>query len=238
MWSAEERAMVGDPEDGKRTAARRAVAEVQDGMRLGLGTGTTATFVIDELGRRVREEGLRITGVPSSERTAEQARAAGIPLVELTASPPLDLTIDGADEVDPHGDLIKGGGGALLREKLVAVASRQVLIVCDDRKRRPFLGAFPLPVVVVPFGWQSTQGRLERFGHPISLRMQGAAPFVTDDGLSILDVACERIDDPAALEREIRSVTGVVEVGLFVGLAHRVLFGFPDGHVEEWVRAG
>src|SRR5205823_6194198 len=112
-------------------------------------------------------------------------------------------------EVDPHGNLIKGGGGALLREKLVAVASRQVLIVCDDRKRRPFLGAFPLPVVVVPFGWQSTLRRLERFGHPISLRMQGGAPFVTDDGLYILDVAWERIDDPAALEREIRSVTGV-----------------------------
>jgi ribose 5-phosphate isomerase A len=230
--------MSGNPEDGKRAAARRAVAEVQDGMRLGLGTGTTATFVIDELGRRVREEGLRVTGVPSSERTAAQARAAGIPLVELTDSPPLDLTIDGADEVDPNGDLIKGGGGALLREKLVAVASRQVLIVCDDRKRRPFLGAFPLPVVVVPFGWPSTRRRLERFGHPVSLRMQAAAPFVTDDGLYVLDVAWERIDDAAALECEIRAVTGVVEVGLFVGLAHRVLFGFSDGHVEEWVRAG
>jgi ribose 5-phosphate isomerase A len=230
--------MGGNEDAGKRAAAKRAVAEVQDGMLLGLGTGTTATFVIDELGRRVREEGLKVTGVPSSVRTAEQARAAGIPLIELTGVPPLDLTIDGADEVDPHGDLIKGGGGALLREKLVAVASREVLIVCDDRKRRPFLGAFPLPVVVVPFGWSSTRHRLERFGRPVSLRTKDGVPFVTDDGLYILDVAFGRIDDPATLEREIRGIVGVVEVGLFIGLAHRVLYGFPDGRVEEWARGG
>jgi ribose 5-phosphate isomerase A len=230
--------MGGNEDAGKRAAAKRAVAEVQDGMLLGLGTGTTATFAIDELGRRVREEGLNVTGVPSSVRTAEQARAAGIPLIELTGVPPLDLTIDGADEVDPRGDLIKGGGGALLREKLVAVASREVLIVCDDRKRRPFLGAFPLPVVVVPFGWSSTRHRLEHFGRPVSLRTKDGAPFVTDDGLYILDVAFGRIDDPATLEREIRGIVGVVEVGLFIGLAHRVLYGFPDGHVEEWTRVG
>jgi ribose 5-phosphate isomerase A len=221
---------------GKRSAARRAVAEVRDGMLLGLGTGTTATLAIQELGQRVRAEGLRVTGVPSSERTAECARAEGIPLAELTGDPPIDLTIDGADEVDPDGNLTKGGGGALLREKLVAIASRDVLIVCDDRKRRPFLGAFPLPVVVVPFGWASTRRRLERFGRPIALRMEGEVPRVTDDGLYILDIAFGKIDDPAALEREIRDIPGVVEVGLFIGLAHRVLFGFPDGHVEEWSR--
>jgi ribose 5-phosphate isomerase A len=221
---------------GKRSAARRAVAEVRDGMLLGLGTGTTATLAIQELGQRVRAEGLRVTGVPSSERTAECARAEGIPLAELTGDPPIDLTIDGADEVDPDGNLTKGGGGALLREKLVAIASRDVLIVCDDRKRRPFLGAFPLPVVVVPFGWASTRRRLERFGRPITLRMEGEVPRVTDDGLYILDIAFGKIDDPAALEREIRAIPGVVEVGLFIDLAHRVFFGFPDGHVEEWSR--
>jgi ribose 5-phosphate isomerase A len=227
--------MAAEVEQAKRAAARRAVAEVRDGMLLGLGSGSTAEIAIDELGRRVREEGLEIRGVASSGRTEARARAAGIPLVELTPDPPIDRTLDGADEVDPAGNLIKGGGGALLREKLVALASREVVILCDDRKRRPYLGAFPLPVTVVPYGWSTTQRRLERLGYPATLRTDAGQPRVTDDGLYLIDLACQRIDDPTALERELKLIPGVVEVGLFIGLCHRVFFGHPDGTVDEWL---
>jgi ribose 5-phosphate isomerase A len=222
----------------KAAAAERAAAEVRDGMLLGLGSGSTSELAIDALGARIRDEGLRVTGVPTSERTAARARAVGIPLVELTADLPIDRTIDGADEVDPRGNLIKGGGGALLREKLVAIASRERVIICDHRKRLPYLGAFPLPVIVVPFGWPAAQRRLEALGHPATLRRIADEPLITDDGLYVLDLACGRIDDPAALEAAVNAIPGVVEVGLFVGLTTRVLYGFPDGQVEEWAPAG
>jgi ribose 5-phosphate isomerase A len=203
-------------------------------MLLGLGSGSTAELAIMALGERIRDDGLRVTGVPTSERTAALARSVGMPLVDLPHDRPIDRTIDGADEVDPNGNLIKGGGGALLREKLVAIASREVVIIADDRKQKPFLGAFPLPVVIVPFGWLRTLHRLAEANVPVSLRERDGAPLVTDDGLYVADLAYGRIEDPVALERELKAIHGVVEVGLFTGLCHRVLYGFPDGHVEEW----
>jgi ribose 5-phosphate isomerase A len=226
--------MSSEIEAAKRAAAQAAATQVHDGMLLGLGSGSTAELAIAALGERVRDQGLRLTGVPTSERTAEAARAAGIPLIEIPHDRPIDCTIDGADEVDPNGNLIKGGGGALLREKLVALASREVVIIADYRKRKAVLGDFPLPVVIVPFGWRATLGRLERLGHPVSLRERGGTPLVTDDDLYVADIACGRIDSPAELEQELKAVVGVVETGLFLGICHRVLYGFPDGHVEEW----
>lgn len=223
--------------EAKEAAARKAVERVQDGMTLGLGSGSTATFAIRAIGERVHQDGLRVRGVATSGRSRELAETLGIPLADLSDVEAIDLTIDGADEVDPALHLIKGGGGALLREKLVAIASRALCIICDEGKLKPMLGAFPLPVAVVPFGWKQTQARLERFGGSATLRMDtGGAPFVTDDGLYILDLNLGRIPDPAALEREIKAVVGVVDVGLFVGLATRVIIGHADGHTEERVR--
>jgi ribose 5-phosphate isomerase A len=205
-------------------------------MTLGLGTGSTAVHFIDALGERVRQNGWRVRAVPTSERSRIQAEGLGIPIVDLGDAGPLDLAIDGADETDRHLSLIKGGGGALLREKLVAAAARQFIVVADSSKLKETLGAFPLPVAIVPFGWQATVRRLERDGVPMRLRQSkepSGGPFVTDDGHYILDMQFGAIADPVALERDIKQITGVVDVGLFVGLASRLILGFEDGHVEE-----
>jgi len=224
--------------DAKAVAARKAVAYVQNGMILGLGSGSTAAHAIRFLGERIRKEGLEVRGVPTSGRSRRLAEELGIPLIDLVGVDAIDLTIDGADEVDPALHLIKGGGGALVREKIVACASRELIIICDDSKLKPALGAFPLPVAVVPFGWETTRRRLERFGGAITLRQaaDSNAPFVTDDGFYILDLHLGRIEDVPALERQLKQVVGVVEVGLFVGLASRVVVGYTDGHTEERVR--
>jgi ribose 5-phosphate isomerase A len=224
--------------DAKERAARRALDYVQDGMTLGLGTGTTATYFLRALGERVRHGNLQILGVPTSERSRQIAQELHVPLTDWTQVNELDLTIDGADEVDPALHLIKGGGGALVREKIVAVNSKQFYVICDDSKLRPCLGAFPLPVAVLPFGWQKTQRALQRFAQTITLR-EGiyGEPFVTDDGLYILDMHLGMIRDAAALERNIQHIVGVVEVGLFVDMATKVIIGFEDGHLEERDRA-
>jgi ribose 5-phosphate isomerase A len=225
--------------NAKEVAARRAVEYVQDGMTLGLGTGSTATFAIAALGERVKQEGLRVHGVATSSRSRELAEQYQIPLVDLSDVDAVDLTMDGADEVDPAFNLIKGAGGALLREKLVAAASREVLIFCDETKLRPALGVSPLPVAIVPFGWKSTLGRLQTFCPTLSLRESKETvgqPYVTDDGLYIVDMRLGAIRDPSSLEKNLKSVTGVVEVGLFIGLASRVIVGYPDGHFEEKTR--
>lgn len=222
--------------DAKEAAGRKAAELVRDGMTLGLGTGTTSVHVIRAIGERVQKEGLRVRGVPTSERSRILAEEMGIPLVDLSEAGQLDLAIDGADEVDPDLNLLKGGGGALLREKLVAAASKEFVVICDDAKLKPHLGAFPLPVAVVPFGWKTTFKRLQQYGENIVLRpaQDGSGqPYVTDDGCYILDMHLERIADVPALERNIKQTTGVVEVGLFVGLASRVIMGFADGHTEE-----
>jgi ribose 5-phosphate isomerase A len=209
----------------KRIAAARAVALVEDGMRVGLGTGSTAAHAVRLLGLKVHE-GLRVVGVPTSEATAELARACGVPLASLDDMPELDLCIDGVDEADGNLDAIKGGGGALLREKIVASASRRVVYICDSSKRVERLGAFPLPVEVVPFAVPVVGPRLRALGpEPVLRRDPDGRPFVTDEGNRILDCPFGRIDDPARLAAALDAVPGVVEHGLFLGMIDRLIVG-------------
>ena len=216
----------------KQLAGECAAHMADDGMVVGLGTGSTAYFAIRRLGERVRD-GLRIHGIPTSEQSRIQAEREGIPLMDFAETTGIDLTIDGADEIDPAFNLIKGGGGALLREKLVATASRREIIVADESKLKNRLGGFPLPVEVTPFGWQYVRMQVEALGCRASLRVQDNRTFVTDNGNHILDCAFGVINDPADLERRIAAICGVVESGLFVGLAHHVVIGKADGTFEE-----
>jgi ribose 5-phosphate isomerase A len=223
----------------KKAAADRAVAFVQDGMRLGLGTGSTAAFMVRRLGERVRSEGLRVVGVPTSSRTAALARAEGIRVVTLDQAGWLDLTIDGADEFDPDLTLIKGGGGAHLQEKVVAAASDRMIVISDAGKRVARLGAFPLPVEVLMFGQKSSERHLARVladlgygGCRITQRMAGGQPFVSDEGNAILDLHLGAISDARALSVALNQIPGVVENGFFIGMADLVVIGNPDGTTE------
>jgi ribose 5-phosphate isomerase A len=211
-------------------AARRAVDLVRDGMLVGLGSGATAAAAVREIGRRLTAGRLSgITGIPTSNATRDLARDAGIPLTDLSANPPIDLTIDGADEVSPTGDLIKGLGGALLREKIVAVHSRRLVIVVDQAKLVRRLGErAPLPVVVVPFGWSTHVDFLRELGAEPTLRTrrEEEVPFVTDDGHYIVDAWFPGgIADPPALAEMLARRTGVVETGLFLGMTPEVVVG-------------
>ncbi len=213
----------------KRMAAEAAVQYVHDGMVVGLGTGSTAKYVVLALGERVRD-GVNIRGVPTSRETAELARQSGILLIEAEDSWHIDVDIDGADQVDPQLNLIKGGGGALLKEKIVAAVSRQVIIVVDYTKRVPVLGAhFPLPVEVVPFGWASTARLIERLGVKAVIRERNGEIFKTEAGHYILDLQIDRIGDPAKLEAALNEIPGVVETGLFVGRTDILIVGTPNG---------
>jgi ribose 5-phosphate isomerase A len=218
--------------DAKQRVGFRAAALVEDGMRVGLGTGTTARWLVERLAERVRE-GLKVRCVPTSRQTEEQARSLGVPLVTLGEAGGLDIAIDGADEIGPGLALIKGGGGALLREKLVAAAARRFVVIADSSKRVEVLGRFPLPVEVVQFGWELTARRVSDVTgvEPALRRGANGEPFVTDNGNYILDCRCEQIPDPARWERELKSLTGVVESGLFVGLAHSAIVA-TDADVE------
>ena len=222
----------------KLAAAERAVSFVQDGMRLGLGTGSTAAWMVRCLGRRVRDEGLQIVGVPTSEQTAVLARAEGIEIVTLEEAGWLDLTIDGADEFDGDLNLIKGGGGALLREKIVASASDRMIVIADAGKHVAQLGDFPLPVEVIRFGWQSTRDQiaelLEEFDvarREITLRLRDDVPFVTDEGNYILDLELGQIADPRHLALLLNQIPGTVENGLFIDLCDLAIVGHVDGNV-------
>lgn len=236
-WAALVGHLAGD--EPKRRAAERAAALAEPGMRLGLGTGSTAALFVEALGRRVAA-GLDIVGVPTSEATRRQAEALGIRLSTLDDLPELDLTVDGADEVGPDLALIKGGGGALLREKLVAAASRRMVVIADEAKRVARLGRFPLPIEVVPFGLETTRRRVAAIldaaaGREVALALRrdpGGAPVVTDGHHLLLDARLEAIDDPAALGQALKAVLGVVEHGLFVGLATGALIGTSDGVIE------
>lgn len=223
----------------KFAAARRAVDLVEDGMKLGLGTGSTAAWMVRALAERAREENLRLTCVPTSTRTADLARDLGLNVVTLDEAGWLDLTIDGTDEFDADLCLIKGGGGALLMEKIVATASDRMVVITDASKEVKTLGNFPLPVEVVPFGWQATRLLLEELlsamdvmGTSASLRMNGARPFLTDEGNNILDLALGRIGNPRQLSLAINQVPGVVENGLFIDICDAVVIGYGDGRVE------
>jgi ribose 5-phosphate isomerase A len=223
----------------KFVAAKRAVDFVEDKMRVGLGTGSTAAWMVRALGERVREEGLSIMGVPTSTRTAELAAQVGINVVSLDEARWLDLTIDGADEFDADLNLIKGGGGALLQEKIVATASDMMIVITDPSKQAEHLGAFPLPVEVVPFGWQTTKALIEEsldsmdvLGRNGTLRMNGDAPFVTDEGNHIVDLHLQQIGDPRKLALVLNQIPGVVENGLFIDICDKVVIGHQDGRVE------
>ena len=216
----------------KQRAAAAAAELITDGMVLGLGTGTTASYLVQILGERVRQ-GLRIQGVPTSEATRQLAVAEGVPLTTLEEQPVLDLCLDGADEVDPALNLIKGGGGALLREKIVASAARQRIIMVDVSKCVDCLGAFPLAVEVIPFGWEVTRRQLEQFGGVPTLRQREGKPFVTDQGHYIIDCALSQIEDAPRLNHQLNQLPGVVENGLFVDMTDRLIIGSPDGIAEK-----
>ncbi len=228
--------MTANPIDAaKRLAAARAAEFVRPGMRLGLGTGSTAKHFVDLIGEKVRA-GVDLLCVPTSEATRAQAERLGIPLTTLDATPELDLTVDGADEFDPDFNLIKGGGGALLREKIVASASAQMVVVADRSKQVARLGRFPLPVEVVPFGLEATRRQIERAAAlagcagPVDRRLDPAGHvFVTDGGHYILDCAFGSIPDPPRLAEALARVPGVVETGLFVGMARAIIVADERG---------
>lgn len=224
-------------DDWKQQAAERALTLVEDGMTLGLGTGSTAARFVDLLGQKVKA-GLRVRCVPTSEATRAQAEGLGIALITLDQQPFLDLTVDGADELDSELRLIKGGGGALLIEKIVATASGRMVVIADASKQVETLGRFPLPVEIVRFGFGATRNMIEVLAADagcrgeIKQRMRSdGQPFVTDSGNFILDCAFGRIEEPEALDEALKLIPGVVENGLFLGIADAAIVAGPDGVV-------
>jgi ribose 5-phosphate isomerase A len=224
-----------DSDQLKRAAAAHAVDLVRSGMRVGLGTGSTARHFVDLLAGRVRE-GLDIVCVPTSEATRLQAEELGVPLTTLDETPELDLTVDGADEVAPDLTVIKGGGGALLREKIVAAASTRMVVIADESKFVPLLGRFPLPIEVVSFGFAASRRAIEKAaaaagcpGPALLRRTKDGHPFVTDGGHLIADAALERIPDPPALARRLAEIPGIVEHGLFIGLVQTAVIAGAGG---------
>lgn len=225
--------MANDKE--KEAAARASVRFVNDGDVVGLGTGSTAAYVVRFLGERV-QAGLKIVGIPTSVRTKELAASLGIPVTTLDECLQIDVAIDGADEFDPKLQLIKGGGGALLREKIIASASRQFVVIADSSKQVAVLGAFPLPVEVIPFAEALVAKKIAALGAKVNLRQSpDGKPFITDEGHHILDCRFGQIPDPPALARKLSDTPGVVEHGLFINMATVVLMGKGD-EVEEFRR--
>ena len=223
------------PDEQKKAAAAAAVDLVRDGQKLGLGTGSTANHFIDLLGERIKRDGIKVQAVPTSKQSHERATRAGIPLTTLEQHPVLDLTVDGADEFDGRFNLIKGGGGALLLEKIVASSSRYMFVVADETKKVATLGKFPLPIEVIPFGFKATAWKIERalelagLKAKLTVRLKDGKPFQTDAGHIIIDAAIGRIPDPERLNGMLKSLPGVVDHGLFVGICGRVLLGTKDG---------
>lgn len=224
----------------KKAAAIEALKFVKPGMKVGLGTGSTANHFIEALSAKVKE-GLDVLGVPTSKASKELAEKLGIPLTTLEVHSHLDLTVDGTDEFDGEFRLIKGGGGALLREKIVASSSRYMVVIADESKKVKKLGKFPLPVEVVPFGAKTTAWKMERafkllkLEAKMTLRVKDGKPFLTDSGHFIIDCALGAIPEPERLDNLLNSIPGVVETGLFVGICGIVLMGTPKG-VKEFKR--
>jgi ribose 5-phosphate isomerase A len=220
----------------KINAAAAAVAFVEDGMTLGLGTGSTAAHFVRMLGQRVRQ-GLKVRGVPTSDATAQLAVECGVPLLDVDKVASLDLAVDGADEFDPQFQLIKGGGAALLREKIVASAARHFMVIADGSKQVERLGAFPLPVEVTPFGWPLTAAKIYQVlrdaqcaGADVTLRETAPrTPVVTDGGNYVLDCHCRTIPHVRELAERLKRITGVVEHGLFIDMARTIIIGRDDG---------
>jgi len=220
----------GNLDSFKRSAALKAVEFVRDGMIVGLGTGSTAKHLLIALGERVRA-GMKLRGVPTSQETAMLARESGIPLIDTENRWEIDVAIDGADQVDPEFNLIKGGGGALLKEKIVAARAKQFIVMVDYTKQVPVLGgSFPLPIEIIPFGWGSTAREVEVLTKSrVVLRECDGAPFKTEAGHLIVDVHIDRIDRPGELETALNLIPGVVETGLFVGRTSVLIVGTPQG---------
>jgi ribose 5-phosphate isomerase A len=220
----------------KQLAAERAVSFLEDGMTVGLGTGSTAYWAIEKIGERVQKEGWKIKAIATSLRSEEQARGLGIPIYDFSTIKSIDITIDGADEVNDRLELIKGGGGALLREKIVASNSKQMIVVADESKWVKYLGHFPLPVEVVHFGWERCFEKLQLLGCDAKRRMQGTEPYLTDNGNFIVDCAFKKIEDPPALHEAVNAITGVVDNGLFIHIASKLILGFNNGDTRVIVR--
>ena len=214
----------------KKAAALKASEFVRDGMVVGLGTGSTAKHLLVALGEQVRA-GMKLRGVPTSQETAALAKQAGIPLIDAENRWEIDVAIDGADQVDPHFNLIKGGGGALLKEKIVAASAKQFIVMVDHTKQVPVLGgSFPLPIEVIPFGWGSTAREIEALTKSrVVLRERNGTPFRTEAGNLIVDVHIDRISQPGDLETALNLIPGVVETGLFVGRTNVLIVGTPQG---------
>lgn len=214
-------------DDLKKRVAYEAINYIKDGMVVGLGTGSTMYYAIQSLGERI-QEGLNIKGIPTSEKTVEWARSNNIPLIDFSEVNHLDLVIDGADEVDENFQLIKGGGGALLREKIVANATDQFIVIIDESKYVQTLGKFKLPVEVVPFGWEVTAREIEALGCNATLRNDHNGIFLTDNDHYILDCDFKVINNPEKLNQDLISIVGVVETGLFINMARKVLISYSD----------
>ncbi len=232
-------------DQAKAAAGARALEMVEDGMALGLGTGSTAGWFVRLLSERIKREGLQVQGVATSSATVWLAEELGVPLRRLDEVSRIDLTVDGADEFDGRLDLIKGGGAALLQEKIVAAASDRMVVIADESKRVTRLGGFPLPVEIVRFGWTSTRRQLVSLlagmdvgGTEITVRMGSSGPLVTEEGHFILDLHLRQIGDPPALATALNAIPGVVEHGLFIDMANAVVIGHPDGSAEVIERPG
>ncbi|HEY1097742.1 MAG TPA: ribose-5-phosphate isomerase RpiA [Myxococcota bacterium] len=221
----------------KKRAAEHAVSLIETNMKVGLGTGSTARFAVAALGQRIRDEGLKIKAVPTSEATKQQAIEEGITVVSFDQVERLDLCFDGADEVDPQLNLTKGGGGALLREKVVAFSSSRFVCVVDEAKCVPALHAFPVPLEVVPFAVKVVEREVRALGGEPTLRVRDGQPFVTDNGLLILDCRFPPIKEPALLAKAFASIPGIAEHGLFVDIVHDLVVGTDDG-VQVTTRRG
>ncbi len=223
-----------DKDAGKKRAAEEAAKHIERGMTLGLGTGSTAAHFVDIAGRLV-SEGWDLKGVPTSEATRRQAESLGVRIIEPDETTVIDLAVDGADEADPALNLIKGGGAALLREKIIAHTAKKFIVIADKSKRVAALGAFPLPVEISPFSWALTVSAMRRVlaeqgfnGAALELRARDGAPVKTDGGNLIIDCKLGRIDNPPALEKALAAIPGVLESGLFCGMADMVIYGDED----------
>jgi len=218
--------------NSKQLAAQKAISFIKSGMTVGLGTGSTAYWAIEMIGEKVKKNELQIKAVATSKRSEEQARSLNIPIVSFAQIDQIDITIDGADETDEQLNLIKGGGGALLREKIVASNSKELIIIVDESKLVKHLGRFPLPVETVVFGWEKVFQKLKALGCVPKLRMENDHPYITDNSNYIIDCAFGEIINPAALHEKLNAMVGVVENGLFINLAYKVIAGFENGKVK------
>ncbi|MFD1848700.1 ribose-5-phosphate isomerase RpiA [Oceanobacillus bengalensis] len=219
--------MLTEQDQLKKLVGQEAAHYIKDGMKIGLGSGSTVYWMIKMLGERVKE-GLHIEGIPSSNQTAEWAKEFGVPLTDFSKVEGLDVTIDGADEVDGNLNLVKGGGGALFREKVIAKAAKELIIIVDESKVVEKLGDFPLPVEVLPFGWEMTAAKIKELGCELTVRSKDNEVYVTDNGNYILDCQFGKIENPEMLDQELIQIVGVVETGLFTNMTDKVIVGSKD----------